>query len=316
LPLLYNLISEDRESGALALIASQPVPLAVVAGVRLGVRLLVPVVLTILASAAALLLFADGWPQVASLPFTAWCGAVVATALFWGGVAMLVNLARWRSATNATVIAACWLTTTVLAPAVLGEIAAAAVPVPSRISLINAVRHAGNLSSTQLAALVSSYYEEHPDAVRTRHSADDTAIRGLAQQDEVDRRIEPLLNAYRQATTRQQALVQQMRVVSPPLVIYEGVTELAGTTAARHHRFAEQVDAYHRAWRDYFYPLVHKRIAMTRTLYEAAPRFVFHDEPQSARVRRAGLLFLFVSVLGLAAIALAVRRVSRLTNLS
>lgn len=296
LPLLYDVLSEERERGTLALVAAQPVSLRVMLAVRLAVRLGLPVALTIVTSIAAL---AVAGVDVAAWwrPLAVWSGAVAATAMFWGGVAAVVNLVCRRSAAGAVVLMACWLGAVVVAPAVIGEIAAAMAPVPSRVELVNAVRNAGNLSSAELNALVGTYYEEHDDALRTGFSADETAIRGLAQQDEVDRRIGPVLAEYRAAARRQQQLVDRLRFVSPPLAVYDAVTELAGTTAARYAAFAGQVDRYHRAWRDYFYPLVRTRTSMTRQRYDEAPRFAFqNDAPGTAAGRALALVAWTVAV--------------------
>ena len=111
------------------------------------------------------------------------------------------------------------------------------------------MRTAGNLRPDELTSLVSTYYEAHPDAIPSNQSADVTAIRGLAQQEEIDRRMAPIVSEYRAAAARQQRLADWLRLVSPPLLIYDAVGELAGTTASRYRRFAEQVDSYHGRWR-------------------------------------------------------------------
>lgn len=311
LPLLYNVVSEEREGGTLALVASQPVSWRTILAARLAVRGGVAIAITVLASFIFLAVLGGGRDSSIA-PLILWAGAIVATGLFWCGVAAVINLARWRSAANATVLTACWLATVVIVPAIAGELASIAAPVPSRVELVDAVRNAGNLSGADLAALVSTYYEEHPDAAATAESADVTAIRGLAQQDAVDRRIDPILSAYRQAAARQQAIVDIVRFVSPPLLIYDAVTELAGTTTARYRAFADQVDAYHREWRDYFYPLVHARTTMTRAHYEEAPRFVFQEEAPGRLERRALLLIGCATGVGGALLALACARATRL----
>lgn len=305
LPLLYNVFSEERESGTLALVASQPVSLRSLLAARLAVRGGLAVLLTTLASLVALAAFGGLDAGAAWLALALWASAIAATGLFWCGVATAVNLAGWRSAANATVLTAVWLASVVIVPAVVGELAATIAPVPSRVELINALRHAGNLQPSELTALVSTYYEEHPNALRTGHSADDTAIRGLAQQDAVDRRIGPVLSAYREAAARQQSIVDRVRFLSPPLLVYDAVGELAGTTTDRYRRFAEQVDAYHRAWREYFYPLVHARTTMTRAHYENAPRFVFQEEPEDRTEGRAVVLIGSAGGTGVLLLALA-----------
>jgi ABC-2 type transport system permease protein len=298
LPLLYNVLSEEREAGTLALLASQPVSLRSILAIRLIVRGGLGVALALVTSLVSLELF-TGFADVDRFSLALWGGAVAATALFWCGLAALVNVAGWRSAANATILTACWLGFAIVMPTVIGEIASAAFPVPSRVELVNAVRRAGNLTSSEVAALASTYYEEHPDTTQTGESADVTAIRGLAQQDAVDRRIDPIVSVYRAAAARQQRLVDILRFVSPPLLIYDAITELAGTTTVRYRRFAEEVDVYHRKWRAYFYRLVHQRTRLTRAHYEQAPRFAFEDESPNETRSRVLRLLLSASLSGL-----------------
>jgi ABC-2 type transport system permease protein len=310
LPLIYNVLSDDREHGTLALVASQVVSVRAVIAMRLLTRVGLAVVVTIVASVGALrVLGAVGQPGTAAA-VAVWCSAVLATGLLWSGVAALVNTAGWRSATNATVITAIWLCGAIVIPAVLGEVAAVVEPVPSRVQLINEIRAAGNMRPAELAQLLTAYYEEHPDATPSRESADVTAIRGLALQDETDRRIDPIVSAHRHAAARQQRVANRLRFASPVLLIYDSVTELAGTTTGRYRRFAEQLDTYHRSWRAYFYPLVHARVSLTRAHYDRAPRFTFLEEPAGSAERRATILTGVAGSIGLVLLAVAFRRMS------
>jgi ABC-2 type transport system permease protein len=298
LPLLYNIVSEDRDSGTLALVASEPVALDSIILGRLVIRTGAAWLVTVAASLATLAI-GGALDRVSAADVAVWCVVVTAAVLFWAGVALVVNAARWRSATNATVLAVAWLVLVVILPVLLGEVAGAWAPVPSRVELINAVREAGNLDAADVAALVTAYYEDHPDAAPSRESADVTAIRGLAQQDEVDRRIEPILSAYRTATARQQTITDRLRFLSPPLLVYGAAIELAGTTNTRYRQFADQVDAYHARWRRYFYPLVHARASLTMREYEQAPRFTFEEEGVGGARRRALLLSGVAATIGL-----------------
>jgi ABC-2 type transport system permease protein len=310
LPLLYGALSDERDGGTLALLASQPIRLRTITAARLAVRGGLAVAVTLVTSVVALL--ARG--STSQLPIAGlalWIAAVIATGVFWCGVAGAVNLSRWRSAMNAVALTACWLASVVIAPSAIEEIASTIAPVPSRVELVNAIRDVGNFTPEQVTALMSTYYEEHPDASPTMESADTTAMRGLAQQDMIDRRIDPILAAYREAYRRQQALVDRLRVISPPLLIHDAVLDLAGTSITRFRRFNDQVDAYHREWRTYFYPLVHAHATMTRTLYENAPRFTFSEEPTSRTARRVLGLVGFTALVGAILLVIVLRRVER-----
>ena len=310
LPLLYGALSDERDGGTLALLASQPVRLRTITAARLAVRGGMAVAVTLVTSVVVLVAL-DSTPPLPLDGLVLWIGAVVATGVFWSGLAGAVNLSRWRSAVNAVVLTASWLGAVVIVPAAIDEIASTVAPVPSRVELVNAIRDVGNLTPAQVTALMSTYYEEHPDASPTNRSANATAMRGLAQQDMVDRRIEPIVAAYREASTRQQALVDTLRFVSPPLLIHDAVLELAGTSIGRFRQFTDQVDAYQREWRAYFYPLVHVHATMTRAHYEKAPRFMFREEARSRTAQRVLGLVGFTAVVGVALLVIVLGRVER-----
>ena len=307
LPLLYNVASEERENDTVALIRSQPLSWAYILGARLAVRSGIALLITLSASLFTLATL-GALAQVSVGEVALWTAVVLALALFWTGVAMLVNAAGWSSATNSAAMLVVWLLLVVVAPAMIGEVSQALAPVPSRVQLITAVREAGSLSPSETTALVSAYYETHPDAEQSTDSADLTAIRGLAQQDEVDRRITPILLAYRTSVERQQALAERLRFLTPPVLVHDAVTELAGSTAARYRRFAEQVDAFHRSWRTYFYPLVHARAVLTMAHYDRAPRFAFTEDRLAQVMARTALLTGVTAGAGLLLLVVGMRR--------
>jgi ABC-2 type transport system permease protein len=306
LPLLYNVASEERESGTLALVASQPVSWTAMLLVRLSVRVGLAVAVTLAVS--VLTLWTSGaLAKVSAIDLTTWSGVVMALALFWTGVATLVNAAGWSSAANSGALIVMWLLTAIVIPSLVGEAAHLWAPVPSRVELITAVRQAASLTPSETTTLVSSYYETHPDAERSTDAADTTAIRGLAQQDEVDARIDPILTAYSEAVAQQQAFADGLRFLSPPLLIHDAVTELAGSGAGRYRQFGAQVDQYHRRWRGYFYPLVHARTMLGTPHYDNAPRFTFVDEPAASVRRRTMLLTAVAGVIGLCVLGAGLR---------
>jgi ABC-2 type transport system permease protein len=305
LPLLYNVLSEDRENGTLGLVASQPVSRRRLIAARVALRVGAAATVTVVTAIGVLLVCGavpGGYIGTATL---AWTIAVAATAAFWTGLALAANVTHWRSATNAVALTACWLGSVVIAPAVIGEVAGALRPVPSRVELLNEIRIAGNIQSGELNALMTAFFEAYPDISPTRTSADTTALRGLAQQEAVNRRIDPIVARYRSAIRDQERLVQTLSYLVPPLLVHEALTNVAGTATARCRRFAEALDEYHRQWTAYYAPLVHARVSMTSRHYAEAPRFVFTDDQPGWRGRAGKLLAAVVAAgLGLMTVAL------------
>ncbi|HMF61666.1 MAG TPA: DUF3526 domain-containing protein [Vicinamibacterales bacterium] len=312
MPLAYDMLADERDNGTLTLLASQPMGLRTLLAGKLLVRAGAMVILTAAASVVTLIGLAGVLPGSAmAVGLAAWVALIVVNGLLWFGMAAWVNSAGWRSGLNAIVLTVAWLGWVVVVPSAVGLTARAFAPVPSRVQLINEVRAAGNLGPQELTSLLTTYKEANPDVVPITDSADNVAIRGLALQDEVDRRIGPVLARYRASLTRQQRLVDYLRFASPAILTYDATTELAGTSTTRYRRFAEQLDDYHRAWRAYFYPLVHQRVTLAAAHYDRAPRFSFREAPSAAFAMRVWLPVAAIGSLGLLTLFLTVRALSR-----
>ncbi len=75
-------------------------------------------------------------------------------------------------------------------------------------------------------------------------------------------------------------------VLSPAAVAFEGITALAGTGQRRHAHFMRQIDAYHRAWKDFFLPRIEASRAIAPEDFAAMPVFQWQEEdPAAVRAR-------------------------------
>lgn len=90
--------------------------------------------------------------------------------------------------------------------------------------------------------------------------------------------------------------MDQLKYLSPAIVMQEALNDIAGTGLARYKHFLGLADRFHQEWRDYFVPTVFARETLTAADYELLPRFRFEEEsPAAVRDRvLAGLTGLFV----------------------
>jgi ABC-2 type transport system permease protein len=139
----YDLIASERESGLLALIISQPVSLRTVVLARVLVRTLLLLGAVLTFSIGATALNAMDWRHdQAPVRFALWLSAICAYALFWFGLAIVVNARGKGPASNAMILASCWLVLVLLLPAAIRFGATSMFPVPPRSELRNAKRDA------------------------------------------------------------------------------------------------------------------------------------------------------------------------------
>jgi ABC-2 type transport system permease protein len=112
------------------------------------------------------------------------------------------------------------------------------------------------------------------------------------------------------ALDRQQRLAGRLALLSPPLLLQDALTELAGTGASRHLRFMRQVAGFHDRHRSFFDPRTLRRQLLTSADYEQMPVFVFEDEPAAATLSRAALPLAGL-IAWVAALLFRVRRAAR-----
>lgn len=300
--LTYDLLAGERERGTLDLVLSQPVSLSTFvlgkALQRAGLLIVVVLALGLLGPAlGGGDLAAEGGPLRAAL----YAGLLAAYAAFWFAAAVAVNAWGRSSAGNALFLVGVWLALVVVIPGLTSVAVDTIHPPPSRVTLVNLAREA----ASEAEARASTFEGDHgKDAARV---ADRSARRAVEVQEDLERRVQPVVEAFGEQLSRQQSLVDQLRFVSPAIVLHEGLNEVAGSSVARHRHFAEQVDRLHEEHKRFFFDRIRRGAALGPADYDAMPRFEHREEAPGVVAGRvgAGLLGLLVPAAGLLALAIA-----------
>jgi ABC-2 type transport system permease protein len=311
LALSYNLLSAEQEQGTLTLALSQPVSLVTLVRAKILLRGALIVGFALAVCISGLL--------VANVPLTLpavwarlalWTSVVGAYGALWFVIAIVVAASGRPSATNAMAVAGLWLLLVVLVPAAINLAVTTLHPVPSRVGMIQAVRVASDEATAEGSRLLARYYEDHPELAGDSETAmTDFSILRVAVNDEVERRMRPVVERYDRQLADQQRSVSWLRYLSPAVVAQDALNDLAGTGTARHRHFVSLVDAYHREWRAFFVPLIFQQARMTD--HESIPRFHFTDERFTDVAARVclGLAVLIIPTVLLAVVGL--RRLRR-----
>ena len=312
LALCYNMLSGEQEQGTLSLALSQPVALRTLATGKVALRAAVLVAVVVAATVAALVLGGvDLTAPGAVSRLLLWVGAVLGYGAVWFAVALYVASRGLGSAANATVLASVWLALVVVLPAIFNLAAATFYPVPSRVEMVQAVRVASDAANAEGSKLLAKYYDDHPELATgdAGQAMTDFNIVRVAVNDDVERRVRPVIQRYEQQIAGQQGLIDTLRFVSPAVLMQNALNDVAGTGVARHQGFMAQVDAYHRAWRAHFTPLI---LARTPVLdYASLPRFAYDEESTGEVAGRIVLSLLGLIVPAIVVAWLAVRRLAR-----
>ena len=298
LALSFNVLSEEREQGTLALTLSQPVSARGVVAAKLAFRALLVVGMVLAVSLAGILVAGDMGDSGRVL---LWCAAVVAYALFWFVLAAWVNSLRRSSAWNATVLVGAWLVLVVVLPAAINIAAGLLHPLPSRVQMVTAQREASNEAVNQRSELLARYLEDHPEMAEGV-VADEPGLGALAwaATDAVNRRLEEVTEEHDARRAEQIALVRRYRFLSPALLAQEVLIDAAGTGDARFAAFQSQVRVFAERWRDFFVPAILASEQMDAGVLSDVPQFRLSDEAAGDVARRAGVpLAVLIGLLGL-----------------
>ncbi len=270
LALAFNLLAGEREQGSLALtLACAERPGAALAG-KLAARILAPMAVAVTAAALGVGAFA-GWGALATKAFLALCAIIVLYGLFWAALAAAVDGLGRSSAFNALTLVCAWVALTLLIPAGINSLAGFLHPAPSRIDMVLAARAASTDADRDRDAALARYVEEHPGEKRDRRR--EGTLRRLATQEAAFERVEGVVARHDAELERQRALADRLGFLSPPLLAYRALADVAGAGETRYRDFLARVNAFHTEWRAFFLARAKEGAPMTRADYDALPAF-------------------------------------------
>lgn len=297
--LSYDLLSAERERGTLALVLSQPIRLTTFVLGKATQRaallsLLVAVVGVLAPVAAGADIAADGAP----LRLLLYLLLIVVYAMFWLALAVLVNSWKRSSAANALTLIGCWLALLVVVPGLASVAVDTIYPSPSRVELVKLTRDAASDAEARTSAAEGDHGKP-ADAI--------SANEALAMQAQLEEQLEPVRARFREQRRQRQALVDDLRFLSPAILVNEGLSDVAGSSVSRHEHFAVQVDSYHVHVKRFFGERVERGAPLTSADYAALPRFEYRNPPDAQLTRRVGtsLLALVLAIAALLAAAAA-----------
>jgi ABC-2 type transport system permease protein len=313
--LSYNLISGEREAGTLALALSMPVSLRQLVMGKLALRVGLITALALLLSLAAFWLSESpvtAWPRLAL-----WCALTLLYGLFWFALSLLIAARNTNSANNAVALTACWLGLVVIVPALVTLLANVIYPIPSRATMVQALRaaerevaeaqHQEQVVNEFAAAYTGKFTGDIRAVIKQRADV----MTDYTRREAVNLRLAGLERRFDEAKARQQSFTRKAALLSPALLMQLLLSDVAGTNGERFERFAAEVAAFHQQWRDYFTVKLLHGAQLSLADLNGLPRFLWQDETINNLSRRlfAGIAALIVFTASLS--WLAVRQLTR-----
>lgn len=293
--LCFDVLAAERERGTLALVLSQPVSLGTFVLAKALLRGLVLVLVVLLAALVVPLAVSVGQLDGAALVSIAlYVVLLVAYTAFWFCLCLCVNAYGASAAGNALSLVSVWLLVVVVVPGLTSAMADTLYPSPSRVALVNQAREVAR----EVEAEVSAIEGDHGQPAS---KARDTAVRAARVQTELEERVRPVMDDFAAQLERQQRLVDRLRFLSPAIVAYEGLNDVAGSGVTRHQHFSKAVERYQAEYRRFFFERIERRQSLGTADYDAMPRFQYQEAPASELALRlgAGLVGLLLPALAL-----------------
>jgi ABC-2 type transport system permease protein len=270
LALCYNLLAGEREQGALAMtLASARRPAAVLAG-KLAARALAPIAATLAAVTVGVAIF-SGPAALATRNFLDLAAIVLLYGLFWVALAAAIDGLGRGSAFNALALVGAWVIVTLVAPAGVNSLAGLVHPAPSRMDMTLAARAATTDADRERDAALARYLEEHPG--EKRGGAKERTLRRLATQEAAFQRVEGVIARHETQLELQRAMTDRLGFLSPPLLAYRTLADVAGTGEGRYRGFLDAIGVFHLEWREFFVSRARAGVTLTAADYDAAPQF-------------------------------------------
>lgn len=304
-----EVVAGERERGTLPLLLAQPVPAAALVvgwGLARGSLLLLPVVIV-----PVLTVLFDPAP-LSAVAMVTWTAVVAGYGLFWVGLSLWVS-ARTQAAAITTIwMGSAWLALALIIPGTVHLVASTWGEVPSEVVFADATRAATRDALSDGSRVLGHFLEDHPTAAAIgRDGLRQYALLQAARDQEVARRLAPVVQRFEVAVDRRRRVVAALRALSPAMVVSDGLEQAAGTSGDRGRDFLAQVDAFRSEWQAFFTPRILADTPLTAVDAAAVPQFIDRPEAWSHVARRTWPGLAWVSGLGIAFAGAAARRMSR-----
>jgi len=297
LALSFNLLSNERESGVLQLLLSQPLKLKNLVAAKIAAQFVLIGALVLSVSLIGILLAVKDFSGVFLARVALWILLVAAYSAFWFALAAFVNSFGFSSATNAVVAAAGWLVLVLILPSLLNVFITAAYPVPSRNALVSAVRSVNLDMRRDGKRLLAEHFRDHPELM-PKTGAKATEDFGLAFvyiQQEQKKRVREIEDKFAAQLAAQQNLVKTFRFLSPSIIAQEASNDIAGTSLERYQNFRGQIREFDQKWTDFFAPKIYRMENLSAADFDAIPHFSHGEESTGAVAQRVGTGILFLA---------------------
>ncbi|RKN76982.1 DUF3526 domain-containing protein [Ulvibacterium marinum] len=304
LPLLiiafsYNVLSAEKESGSIRLLAAQPITIQKWVMQKLGLRFFWMAILVMVTLTLAFLLIGINIIAQAT-SFLGFLALVLVYMLFWFTLAFLVNLQAGSSAKNAVALLGLWVVFVLFVPSVLNQLGNTIYPMPSRTLMINEMRNLKAEVAKKQDEILDNFLRDHPEyALNDTSQSRGFYHRYMASQKLIKEELSPVVQKYEEQLQKQQDWVGRFKWISPAIIAQESLNQIAGTSTKDYADFRKQVIAFAETWREHLTPFLYNNRDFSQKDYPNLPKFEYAPMDSNKWAALPWLVFISMGLLGL-----------------
>lgn len=303
--LMHDLLTSERESGRLRLIASMPVARSALWLQRAALRF------GYVASCTLLPVLVTGAISGANMAGLAGVTAIaLAYIAFWFGLCLAVSVIARSSAVSAATLLGCFVVLTLVLPTVANALITRAVPVAKGVELMLAQRQEVHQGwDLPKPVTFEKFFKTHPKWSST------PPVHGrfhwkwyYAMHQAGDDAVAPQATLYRQSLVGRESWTRLVGLVLPSVGAQVALHRVANTDLEGQLAYMDQVADFHQRLRHYYYPFLFHERPFGKDAFEALP--TFQPAPESGTFLWSVLLALgLASLASLCAGAALLRRI-------
>lgn len=299
----FNILSEERETGRLPLIYSNPVNVSRWLIVKIFVRLVFVFGVVLITTLVLLSIFGVSLPAITS-KLLKLALVLFLYSTFWFLLSFVINLAGFSSGKSLIVLTGCWVLFVFLIPSIINQVSKELHHIPARLELVNHHQQMYNQMESNLEVEKEALFDVHPnwksDDPVTKDISNSTGwnIDYLAKQYIAQLKHQPKVEEYEAQIDERNEWLLKIRVISPTMIFQETISSLAGTSTDHYRSYLRQSKEYAQNYRVQVFKGLFTNHAFTSTEILELPKFEF-DESQvkTSTSYETAILFLYLLLL-------------------
>lgn len=278
----FNILSQERESGRIRLIASQPIHVSQWVLRKIVIRFLALLSCIILFTLILLVFFQVEVIQNI-ITFLQLVLLLLLYSAFWFFLSFIINLLGFSSGKSLILLTGIWVLLVFLIPSVVNQIGKEAHPIPSRLEIINHHQSMYNEMEKNMDEEMKQLFKAQPswqsDDPVTKDLSNSTGwnIDFLAKQYMAQVKHQPKYEAYEDKIDLRNAWLNQFRFLSPAMILQKSLANIAGTSSHYYRGFLRQALEYAEDYRQYVFQGLFTNHAFTSEEIKNLPSFEFDD---------------------------------------